>query len=110
MQRFQKNVIGTASSSGASIFAETKREQSEREARVTGDEREARGTTGRRRKTFAFPSSLARPMSERERRLGTRQLSELVMQVNTVGMEKVAMGDSVNPFTPRVSYGPETLQ
>jgi len=49
-------------------------------------------------------------MSERERRLGTRQLSELVMQVNTVGMEKVAMGDSVNPFTPRVSYGPETLQ
>ena len=45
-----------ASSSGASIFAETKREQSEREARVTGDEREARGTTGRRRKASETPA------------------------------------------------------
>ena len=37
----------TASSSGASIFAETKREQSEREAR---------GTTGRRRKASETPA------------------------------------------------------
>ena len=51
-----KSCSESASSSGASIFAETKREQSEREARVTGDEREARGTTGRRRKASETPA------------------------------------------------------
>ena len=50
------HIPAAASSSGASIFAETKREQSEREARVTGDEREARGTTGRRRKASETPA------------------------------------------------------
>ena len=48
----------SASSSGASIFAETKSASAkrEREARVTGDEREARGTTGRRRKESETPA------------------------------------------------------